>query len=101
MLHIKAKIIRLSLSACVMSALLMPAISVADTAMVLAQAETGSIAARQAADQRAALAKKAEERAAKKAAKKAQKAAEAEKAAAAKKPKPAETQAPVAEPMED
>ncbi|OAI15310.1 hypothetical protein A1359_09610 [Methylomonas lenta] len=97
MLHIKAKIIRLSLSACVMSALLMPAISVADTAMVLAEAETGSVAARQAADQKAALAKKAEERAAKKA----QKAAEAEKAAAAKKPKPAETQVPVVEPIED
>lgn len=97
MLHIKAKIIKLSLSACVMSALLMPALSVADTAMVLAEADTGSVAARQAADQKAALAKKAEERAAKKA----QKAAEAEKAAAAKKPEAAVQQTPVDEPIED
>lgn len=66
MLH-KSKKISLSLSLCVMSALLTPALTQADTAMVLAEAETGSVAARQAREQREALAKKAAERKAKKA----------------------------------
>lgn len=87
MLHIKAKKIKLSLSACVMSMLLLPALSIADSSIVLAEAETGSIAARQAREQREALAKKAAEREAKKA-------EEAQKEAAKAK-KPAETEAPV------
>lgn len=97
MIHSTAKKIKLSLCVCLASLLLTPALSVADTAMVLAEAETGSVAARQAADQKAALAKKAEERAARKA----QKAADAKKAAEAKQPKAADTQMPVVEPVED
>lgn len=76
MLHTKPNKIRLSLCVCVISVLFTPTITQADTAMVLAEAETGSVAARQAADQKAALAKKAAEREARKAAE-AQKSVEA------------------------
>jgi hypothetical protein len=48
--------------------LLAPAVTQADNSLLLAEAETGSVAARQAAEQKEALAKKAAERAAKKAA---------------------------------
>lgn len=68
MLHIKSKEIRLAVCFCALSVLLTPTISLAGTAMLLAEAETGSIAARQAAEQKEALAKKAAEREAKKAA---------------------------------
>lgn len=78
MLHIKSKKITLPLCLCVISALLSPALTQADTAIVLAASETGKIAASQAADQKAALAKKAAER---------QKAAEAKKAAEEQKEK--------------
>ncbi|MGD0961796.1 MAG: hypothetical protein ABSB19_18450 [Methylomonas sp.] len=68
MLHIKSKAIRSAVCLCVLSMPLTPVLTQADTAIVLAAAETGSVAARQAAEQRAALAKKAAEREAKKAA---------------------------------
>ncbi len=68
MLHINTKKLRLSSGLCLIVALLAPTLTQADTAMVLAAAETGSVAARQAADQKAALAKKAAEREARKAA---------------------------------
>jgi ribosomal protein L12E/L44/L45/RPP1/RPP2 len=55
MLHIKSKKITLSLCLCLMPVLLSPVIT-------QAASETGSIAASQAADQRAALAKKAADR---------------------------------------
>lgn len=90
MLLIKSKKINLSLSLCLMSVLLMPALTQADTAMVLAEAETGSVAARQAAEQKAALAKKAAER-------EARKAAEAQKSANTES---AETQTPSEESTE-
>jgi len=67
----------LLLSLCLTSALLFPAISQANTDMVLAVAETGSIAASKAADQKEALAKKAADR---------QKAAEAKKATQTEQP---------------
>jgi hypothetical protein len=70
-----AKQIKLSLCLCAISALITPTLSQADTAIVLAASDTGSIAASRAADQKAALAKKAAEREAKKAAE-AQKSAE-------------------------
>jgi hypothetical protein len=77
MLHIKSKKITLLLYLCVViSALLSPALTQADKAIVLAASDTGNIAAGQAADQRARLAKKAAER---------QKAAEAKKATEEKK----------------
>ena len=60
----------------VISALVFPTLTQAETAIVLAASETGTIAATQAADQKAALAKKAAER---------QKAAEERKAAEEKK----------------
>ncbi len=78
MLRIKSKKITLSLCFCLVSALLLPALSQADSVIVLAASETGSIAASQAADQKAALAKKAALR---------QKAAEEKKAAEAEKEK--------------
>ncbi len=62
MLHITSKKSTLLLCFCVISVLLTPSI-------VLAASETGSIAATQAADQKAALAKKAADRQAKKAVK--------------------------------
>lgn len=68
MFHINSKQIRSAVYPCVLSLLLTPTLAQADTAIVLAAADTGSVAARQAADQRAALAKKAAEREAKKAA---------------------------------
>jgi hypothetical protein len=68
MLSIKSKEISLAVCLCTLSVLLTPALTQADTVMLLAAAETGSVAARQAADQKAALAKKAAEREAKKAA---------------------------------
>lgn len=61
MLYIKSKKVRWAKSLGLLFVLLTPSI-------VLAASETGSIAARQAADQKAALAKKAAEREAKKAA---------------------------------
>jgi hypothetical protein len=70
MFHIKSKKMTLPLSLCVMSMLLSPAIT-------HAASDTGSVAASQAADQKAALAKKAADR--QKAAEEKQKAAEAEK----------------------
>ncbi len=79
MLHIKSRKITLPLCSFVLSALLLPTLSQA--------AETGKVAANQAADQRAALAKKAEER--RKAAE-AQKTSEAPKAPEAEKEKAAE-----------
>jgi hypothetical protein len=82
MLHIKFKKITLPLCLCVISALLSPALTQADTAIVLAASGTGEIAASRAAEQKAALAKKAE---AQKAAAEAKKAAEAQKEKAAAK----------------
>jgi len=80
-----SKQIKLALGLCAISALITPALSQAETAIVLAASDTGSIAASRAADQKAALAKKAAEREAKKA-------AEAQKTA--ETPAPAETTAP-------
>ena len=77
MLYIKSKKITLPLCLCVISALLFPTLTQAETAIVLAASETGKIAASQAADQKAALAKKAAER---------QKAAEERKATEERKP---------------
>jgi len=85
MFTINSKKISLSLCLCAISALITPALSQADTAIVLAASDTGSIAASKAADQKAALAKKAAER-------EARKAAEAKKAAESQAP--AETVAP-------
>lgn len=69
MFYTKSKEIRLGLCLFVLSTLLTPALAQTNqTAIVLAEAETGSMAARQAAEQKAALAKKAAEREAKKAA---------------------------------
>ena len=69
MLHSNSKETRLTLCLVMLSALLVALpIRAGAEAMVLAEAETGSKAAQQAADQRAALAKKAAEREARKAA---------------------------------
>ena len=68
MLSIKLKESRLAVCLCTLSVLLTAVPTQADTVILLAAAETGSVAARQAADQKAALAKKAAEREAKKAA---------------------------------
>lgn len=93
MLYVKSKQIRSAVTVCVLAVLLTPVLTQAGTEMVLAEAETGSVAARQAAEQKAALAKKAAEREAKKAA-----------AAAAQAPvevkNPSETSAPVDEQKE-
>jgi len=70
--------ITLPLCLCLISVLFAPVLTQAGTAIVLAASDTGSIAAGQAADQKARLAKKAAER---------QKAAEAKKAAEAQKEK--------------
>lgn len=67
MLSIKSKASRLAVCLCALSVLLTPVLTQADTVILLAAAETGSVAARQAADQKAALAKKAAEREARKA----------------------------------
>lgn len=67
MLRSKLTKTRLAAYLCALSVVLTPLLAQADTVMLLAEAETGSLAARQAADQKAALAKKAAERAAKKA----------------------------------
>lgn len=77
MLHIKSKKLTLPLCLCVISLLLTPTV-------VLAATETGPVAASKAADQKAALAKKAAEREAKK--------AEAEAKKATETPVPAEEQ---------
>ena len=82
MLHIKLKKLTLPLCLCVISVLFTPS-------MVLAE-ETGPVAASKAADQKAALAKKAAERAEQKAAAEAKKAAEKQKATEA--PAPVEEQ---------
>ena len=79
MLRITSKKITLPLCLYVISMLFIPTI-------VLAEPETGSIAARQAADQKAALAKKAADRQAKKAAEE-KKAAETQKATEEQKEK--------------
>lgn len=84
MFRIKSKKIRLSLCLCVISMLLTPALTQADTAIVLAEVGTGPIAASKAADQKAALAKKAAEREARK---------------AAESLKPAEVQTPATAPV--
>jgi Na+/H+ antiporter NhaB len=76
MLYIKSKKITLALWLCIMSALLSPALTQAET--IVAASETGTLAASKAADQKAALAKKAAER---------QKAAEERKATEAQKEK--------------
>lgn len=68
MSYFKSKKFSVLLSLCVVPALLVPTLTQADTAIVLAEAETGSVAARQAREQRERLAKKAAEREAKKAA---------------------------------
>ena len=83
MLHIKLKKFALPLCVCVMSVLVMPSIVSAE--------ETGPIAATKAADQKAALAKKAADR-------EARKAAEAKKAA--DEQKATEVQIPVEEQKE-
>lgn len=80
-----SKQIKFLLGLCAIAALITPALSQAETALVLAASDTGSIAASRAADQKAALAKKAAEREAKKA-------AEAQKSAESSAP--AETTAP-------
>ena len=91
MLRIKSKKITLPLCLCIISALLSPALSQADTAIVLAASETGAVAASQAADQKAALAKKAANRQkAAEAQAEAQKAAEEQKATEEQKEKAAE-----------
>jgi hypothetical protein len=88
MLQIKFKKMRWMVCLFVLSSLLTPTLTQADSTIVLAAAETGSVAARQAADQKAALAKKAAERAAKKA---------AETPTPADTKTPSETVAPVTE----
>ena len=70
MLRIKSKKMTLPLCFCIMSVLLFPT-------MIQAATETGSTAARQAADQKAALAKKAADR--QKAAEEKQKSTDAQK----------------------
>ena len=77
MLFTKLTKLKLPLSLCIISVLFAPTITQANTDMVLAVAETGSIAASKAADQKEALAKKAADR---------KKAAEAQKAAETEKP---------------
>ena len=62
MLLTKLTKLKLPLSLCIISALFAPTITQASTDMVLAVAETGSIAASKAADQKEALAKKAADR---------------------------------------
>jgi hypothetical protein len=90
MFHINLKKLTLPLCVCAISVLYTPSIVFA--------AETGPIAASKAADQRAALAKKAAER-------EARKAAEAKKAAEMQTPteeqKPTESQMPVETPKEE
>lgn len=88
MLHINSKKISVPLCFFALSALSAPVVTQAEPAMVLAEYETGSIAAIRAAEQKAALAKKAAEREAKKAAE--AKAAADAQAAAANAPKPDE-----------
>jgi len=57
-MHSKTKKISSAVCLYFLSMLLTPALCQADAALLLAAADTGSTAARQAADQRAALAKK-------------------------------------------
>jgi hypothetical protein len=68
MLHTKTKKMSSAVCLCVLSMLLTPVLCQADATIVLAVADTGSTASRQATEQKAALAKKAAEREAKKAA---------------------------------
>lgn len=84
MSYIKTKKISLLLGLCTLSVLLTPAVTQAQAGktMMLAQSDTGSIAASQAKEQRERMAKKAAERKARKAAEAAAKAAAKEKAAA-------------------
>ncbi len=83
MLHVKSKIFSITVVIGLISALLTPALTQANTDIVLAASDTGEIAASQAADQKARLAKKAADRQKaaeeKKAAEEAQKAAETPK----------------------
>jgi hypothetical protein len=90
MLHIKLKKLTLPLCLCVISVLFTPSVVLGE--------ETGPIAASKAADQKAALAKKAAEREKKKAEAEAKKAAETQIPAEEKKP--TETQTPVEEQKE-
>jgi hypothetical protein len=85
MLHFKLKKITLTIFLCALTALLSPALTQAE------EYETGSIAAKRAAEQREAIAKKAEKR---------KKEAEAQKAAAVPQEKPAEPQQPTADQTE-
>ncbi len=62
MLLNQSKKLTLSFLLCTLLALLLPKLALAEAPMVLAATDTGKVAANQAADQRAALAKKAEER---------------------------------------
>lgn len=89
MLHIKLKKLTLPLCLCVIAVL---------TPSVVLAAETGPIAASKAADQKAALAKKAAEREKKKAEAEAKKAAETPVPTEEKKA--TDTQTPVEEPKE-
>ena len=68
MLHFKSKKINSAAYLCILALVITPVLSQAETALVLAVADTGSTASRQATEQREALAKKAAEREAKKAA---------------------------------
>ncbi len=85
MFQLKSKKLVFLLSLCAMSAVVVPSVSQAEVGTVLAAADTGDIAASQAADQKARLAKKAADRQKaaeeKKAAEDAQKAAETPKTA--------------------
>lgn len=81
-LNIKSKKIILPLCFCAISGLLFPALTQADTAILLAAGDSGNIASGQAAQQRAAKEKKAAEK---------QKAADAKKASETQKEKAAAT----------
>jgi len=101
MSYINFKKAKLSLTICIIPMLLIPAFAKADTAIVLAATGTGPIAARQAAEQKAALAQKAAERAAKKAAEaQAAPAVKTETTPAPQTQEPANVQSPVEEQKE-
>jgi pyruvate/2-oxoglutarate dehydrogenase complex dihydrolipoamide acyltransferase (E2) component len=99
MSYINLKKTKFALTICILPMLLIPALTKADTAIVLAATGTGPIAARQAADQKAALAQKAAERAAKKAAEaQAAPAVKTETPSAPQTQEPTNLQSPVEEP---
>jgi|GEM_PF-6746530 len=97
MSYINFKKTKLALSICIIPMLLIPAFAKADNALILAATGTGPIAARQAAEQKAALAQKAAERAARKAAE-AQTAPAVQTQTPTATQEPAKTQSPVEEP---